>query len=186
VKLVPTELEGVMVVEPTVHRDDRGFFLEAYHAQRYAEHGIDAVFVQDNHSRSARGTLRGLHTQVRRPQGKLLRAVEGEIFDVAVDIREGSPSFGHWVGVVLSADNFRQLWVPPGFAHGFCVTSEIAQVEYKCTEVYDPADELSVLWNDPDIGVDWPVDEPLLSDRDRAGRRLADLAGSLPVYTFHD
>ncbi|HSL83710.1 MAG TPA: dTDP-4-dehydrorhamnose 3,5-epimerase [Thermoanaerobaculia bacterium] len=180
-RFVETELPGVLVVEPTVHRDHRGFFLETYHRDKYAAGGIGAAFVQDNHSRSGRGTLRGLHAQGRRPQGKLVRCVEGAIFDVAVDIRRGSPTFGRWTGAELTAEDFRQLWVPPGFAHGFCVLSEAAQVEYKCTEVYLPEDELAIRWDDPEIGIDWPVAEPVLSERDRAAPRLAEIA-DLPVY----
>ena len=139
-------------------------------------------FVQDNHSASTRGTLRGLHAQWRRPQGKLVRVLFGEIFDVAVDARRGSPSFGQWVGVTLSHDNFRQLWVPAGFIHGFCVTSERAEVEYKCTDLYDPGGELSVIWNDPDIGVEWPVKEPVLSAKDAAAPRLKDVGEKLVAY----
>ena len=178
-RALPTELPGVLLVEPTVHRDDRGFFLETYHRQKYADAGIDVTFVQDNHSRSLARTLRGLHAQVRNPQGKLVRAVEGEIWDVAVDIRPASPTFRRWVGAVLSAENFRQLWIPPGFAHGFCVLSERAQVEYKCTTLYDKSDEISVAWDDPDLAVAWPVDEPLLSERDRRAPRLAELVATL-------
>jgi len=179
-----TELPGVLVVEPTVHGDHRGFFLETYHRERYAEHGIDAAFVQDNHSRSEGPILRGLHAQGRRPQGKLVRAVEGAIFDVAVDIRVGSPTFGCWVGEELSAENFLQLWVPPGFAHGFCVLSDAAQVEYKCTDLYAPDDELTVAWDDAEIAVAWPIDDPVLSDKDRGAGTLAELAeaGALPRY----
>jgi len=135
---VPTDIPDVVVIEPDVHADGRGFFLETYHADRYREHGIAGPFVQDNHSRSVAGTLRGLHLQIRRPQGKLIRVIEGEIFDVAVDVRRGSPTFGRWVGETLSAGNFKQMYVPPGFAHGFAVVSPIAQVEYKCTDLYDP------------------------------------------------
>jgi len=179
-----TDLPGVLLVEPKVHRDHRGFFLETYHRDRYTEHGIDGSFVQDNHSRSTGPILRGLHAQGRRPQGKLVRCVEGAIFDVAVDIRVGSPTFGRWVGYELSAESFRQLWVPPGFAHGFAVVSESAQVEYKCTDLYVPNDELTVLWNDPEIGVEWPLSEPILSAKDQAAPTLAELAaaGRLPVY----
>lgn len=179
-----TALPGVLLVEPRVHRDHRGFFLETYHRDRYAGHGIDGTFVQDNHSRSVGPILRGLHAQGQRPQGKLVRAVEGTIFDVAVDIRVGSPTFGRWVGYELSEESFHQLWVPPGFAHGFCVVSESVQVEYKCTDLYDPDDELTVLWNDPEIGVEWPVGEPILSPKDQAASTLAELAaaGKLPVY----
>ena len=181
-RLVPTDLPGVLIIEPTVYRDARGFFLETYHQRRYTEAGIRGPFVQDNHSYSARGTLRGLHAQVRRPQGKLVRAVEGEMFDVAVDIRRGSPTLGRWVGVVLSGTNFRQLYIPPGFAHGFCVLSEHVHVEYKCTDFYDAADEVTVSWNDPAIGIAWPAAEPVLSTKDRAAPRLAALGDRLPLY----
>jgi dTDP-4-dehydrorhamnose 3,5-epimerase len=177
-----TAIPGVLLVEPDVHRDDRGFFLETYHREKYRQGGLDAVFVQDNHSRSVARTLRGLHAQLRRPQGKLVRAVRGEIFDVAVDIRRGSPTFGRWVGERLSDDNFRQLWVPPGFAHGFCVLSEIAEVEYKCTALYDRDDELSIAWDDPEVGIEWPVAEPILSPKDAAAARLDEVAARLPVY----
>lgn len=175
-RFLPTELPGVVVVEPAVHRDARGFFLEVYHAEKYRRGGIQAAFVQDNHSRSVRNTLRGLHAQLRRPQGKLVRVIEGEIWDVAVDIRPSSPAFGRWVGVTLSADDLRQLWIPPGFAHGFCVLSASAQVEYKCTELYDREDEIGVVWNDPDLAIGWPISEPLLSPKDAALPRLAELA----------
>lgn len=179
---VPTGLPEVIVVEPQVFRDDRGFFLETYNQERYREGGIDGVFVQDNHSRSVRGTVRGLHAQWRRPQAKLLRVISGEIYDVAVDIRVGSPRYLQWVAVTLSADNYRQLYVPPGFAHGFCVTSEIAEVEYKCTDLYDPQGELRILWNDPEIGVEWPADEPILSEKDRLGRPAKEWMEQLPRY----
>jgi len=172
-------LPEVILVVPDVHRDPRGFFLETYHARKYREGGIEPPFVQDNQSRSRRGTLRGLHAQVRTPQGKLVRAVRGEIFDVAVDIRPASPSFGRWVGATLSEENAHQLWVPPGFGHGFCVLSEEADVEYKCTALYDAADEIAVLWNDPAIGVRWPVREPVLSARDQAAKTLAECAKRL-------
>lgn len=182
-RILPTDLPGVLLVEPTVHRDDRGFFLETWHAGKYAELGLDAHFVQDNHSRSTRGTLRGLHAQLARPQGKLVRASQGEIYDVAVDIRVGSPHFGRSVGFVLSADNFRQLWIPEGFAHGFCVVSETAELQYKCTDLYDPTSEITLAWDDPALGIAWPVREPLLSAKDRMGKRLAAFADSeLPRY----
>ena len=177
-----TALPGVILVEPIVHGDARGFFLETYHEKKHVAGGIRERFVQDNHSKSKRGTLRGLHGQARHPQGKLVRAVEGEIFDVAVDVRRGSPHFGRWFGELLSAENFRQLYLPPGFIHGFCVLSDSAQVEYKCTDFYDQADEFSVLWNDPDIGIDWPIDEPLLSARDSAAKRLHEVEDLLSVY----
>jgi dTDP-4-dehydrorhamnose 3,5-epimerase len=182
VRVVPTDIPGVVVIEPDVHVDGRGFFVETYRADRYREHGIDAPFVQDNHSRSVAGTLRGLHLQLRRPQGKLIRVIEGEVFDVAVDVRVGSPTFGRWVAVMLTAENFKQCYVPPGFAHGFCVVSAIAQVEYKCTDVYDPATEVGVAWNDPAIGISWPVAQPLLSLRDSRHPMLAELTGKLPVW----
>ena len=182
-KFVETELPGVILVEPQVHRDDRGFFLETYHVEKFAAGGIDGRFVQDNHSKSQRGTLRGLHAQWRRPQGKLVRCLDGEIWDVAVDVRKGSPTFGRWVGVTLSSDDFRQLWVPPGFLHGFVVTSETAEVEYKCTDVYDPGFELGALWNAPDIGIAWPVDEPILSGKNAAAPRLAEVQDKLADYT---
>jgi dTDP-4-dehydrorhamnose 3,5-epimerase len=179
VKFIPTEIPDVVLVEPDVFRDARGFFLETFHAAKYADGGIAGPFVQDNHSRSTRGTLRGLHAQRKRPQGKLVRAVRGEIFDVAVDVRPGSPTYGKWVSALLSEDNFRQLWVPPGFAHGFCVTSEIAEVEYKCTALYDRADEIGVAWNDPDLRIAWPIAAPLLSPKDEALPTLARLREQL-------
>jgi dTDP-4-dehydrorhamnose 3,5-epimerase len=179
VRFTPTEIPDVILVEPDVHRDARGFFLETYHREKYAAGGIDATFVQDNHSRSVRGTLRGLHAQLGKPQGKLIRVVEGEIHDVAVDIRRGSPTFGRSVGMRLGGEDFRQLWIPPGFAHGFCVVSENAHVEYKCTELYDPAAEISILWNDPDLGIDWPVRDPVVSAKDGRAPRLRDVAERL-------
>jgi dTDP-4-dehydrorhamnose 3,5-epimerase len=181
-KFTPTAIPEVVLIEPAVHRDPRGFFLESYHQEKYARGGIPGPFVQDNHSHSLRGTLRGLHAQRRHPQGKLVRAVLGEMFDVAVDVRRGSPTFGRWVGLVLSAENFRQLYIPPGFVHGFCVLSDRVEVEYKCTDFYAPGDEMTVAWNDPAIGIEWPVREPILSAKDRAAPRLADLMELLPVY----
>lgn len=178
----PTELEGVVLIEPVVHRDERGFFLETYHQAKYAAAGLDVTFVQDNHSASTGGVVRGLHLQLDRPQGKLVRAVEGEIFDVAVDLRRGSPSFRRWVGATLSAANFLQLYIPPGFGHGFCVLSERAQVEYKCTALYDPDDELTVAWNDPEIAIDWPLAAPTLSPRDFAAPPSRELESRLPPY----
>jgi dTDP-4-dehydrorhamnose 3,5-epimerase len=183
VKFTPTALPGVVIVDPVVHGDERGFFLETWHARKYREGGIEAEFVQDNLSRSVRHTLRGLHAQIRRPQGKLVRVVEGAVFDVAVDIRRGSPHFGRWVGVELSAATQRQLFVPEGFAHGFCVLSDHAQFEYKCTDFYDPDDQIAIRWNDPDIGVEWPVTRPTLSPRDEVAPRLCELADdALPVF----
>ena len=181
-RVVPTDIPGVLIVEPEVHADGRGFFVETYHAERYRQHGIDGPFVQDNHSRSVAGTLRGLHLQIRRPQGKLVRVIEGEVCDVSVDVRRGSPTFGRWVAVTLTAESFRQVYVPPGFAHGFCVVSPIAQVEYKCTDIYDPSSEIGIAWNDPGLAIPWPVREPLLSDRDRLHPTLAALSGQLPVW----
>jgi dTDP-4-dehydrorhamnose 3,5-epimerase len=174
-----TGLPGVLLIEPDVHQDARGFFLETWHERKYTEAGIHGPFVQDNHSHSGRGTLRGLHAQLRRPQGKLVRAVEGEMFDVAVDVRPRSPSFGRWVGFLLSGSNFRQLWIPPGLAHGFCVLSERVHVEYKCTEFYDRDDELAIAWNDPRIGIEWPIRDPILSAKDASARPLAELAALL-------
>lgn len=179
-KFVPTAVPGVIIIEPDVHQDRRGFFLETYHAEKYRAGGIPDVFVQDNHSRSTRGTIRGLHLQLTRPQGKLIRVIEGEIFDVAVDVRRGSPTFGKWVGVSISAENFTQVYIPKGFAHGFAVVSDIAQVEYKCTDVYDAASEIGIAWDDPAIGITWPVSNPVLSDRDTRHPRLAD-APNLPA-----
>jgi dTDP-4-dehydrorhamnose 3,5-epimerase len=181
-KTESTALPGVVLVEPVVHRDSRGFFLETYNERRYREAGITATFVQDNHSRSAKGTVRGLHFQVRRMQGKLVRVVKGEMFDVAVDVRRGSPTFGRWVGAHLSDENFRQIYIPPGFAHGFCVLSDVGEVEYKCTELYEAADELVIAWNDPEIGIEWPASEPLLSAKDKAAPRLAEVLARLPAW----
>jgi dTDP-4-dehydrorhamnose 3,5-epimerase len=181
VRCVPSAIPGVMIIEPDVHADVRGFFLETYHAEKYRAAGIPDVFVQDNHSRSAGATIRGLHLQLGRPQGKLIRVIEGEIFDVAVDVRRGSPTFGKWVGVTLSADNFKQCYIPKGFAHGFAVTSALAQVEYKCTDTYDAASEVGIAWDDPDIGIAWPVLDPILSDRDKRHPRLADIV-ELPMF----
>lgn len=170
--VVEMDLPGVKIVEPRVFGDPRGFFLETWNGPRYEGAGIGARFVQDNMSRSAQGVLRGLHLQHPHGQGKLVWAVEGEVFDVAVDVRVGSPTFGRWVGLRLSADNKRQLWVPPGFAHGFCVTSDHATVSYKCTTLYDPSSEVGVAWNDASIGITWPVRDPLVSEKDAAALPL--------------
>lgn len=180
-KFINTKLTGVVMVEPAVFEDPRGYFLETYHAGKYAEGGIAGPFVQDNFSHSVRGTLRGLHYQLTHAQGKLVMALEGRIFDVAVDIRKGSPTFGQWVGVELSGENKRQLHVPPGFAHGFCVLSETADVLYKCTDVYSPQDERGIIWNDPTLGIQWPVADPLLSRKDGAYKRLMDMMNELPA-----
>lgn len=179
----PTVIPEVLLVEPKVFADARGFFLETYHEERYRAAGIAHRFVQDNHSRSVPRTLRGLHAQEKRPQGKLVRCVEGSIWDVAVDVRRGSPSFGQWVGFELSAANHHQLWVPPGFLHGFCVLSdEGAQVEYKCTDLYQADDELAVIWNDPELDIAWPLEDPVLSAKDAALPELADVWDRLPVF----
>jgi dTDP-4-dehydrorhamnose 3,5-epimerase len=167
-RVEPLELPEVLRIQPKAHSDDRGSFFEAYHADRYAETGISEAFVQDNQSFSWQNVLRGLHAQLEKPQGKLVRAIQGEIFDVAVDIRPRSATFGRWVGTVLSAENRLQLWIPAGFAHGFCVLSDRADVLYKCTRLYDASDEIGIAWNDPDLGIDWPTRDPILSARDRA------------------
>jgi len=169
VKVTETKLPGVRIIDPKIHGDERGFFLETFHQDRYRlEAGIDLPFVQDNHSRSSRGVLRGLHAQRRHPQGKLVRVTRGEVFDVAVDIAPASPTFGRWVGVILSDVNHRQLWVPPGYAHGFVVLSEVADFVYRCTEYYRPDDEIGLLWNDPQVGIEWPIEAPRLAARDLA------------------
>jgi dTDP-4-dehydrorhamnose 3,5-epimerase len=174
--ITPTAVPDVLLIEPKVFGDARGFFFESYNARAFAEaSGLDVDFVQDNHSRSGRGVLRGLHYQIQQPQGKLVRVVAGAVFDVAVDIRKASPTFGKWVGIELSAENKKMIWVPPGFAHGFLVLSEVAEFLYKTTDYYAPSYERSIAWNDPDIGIAWPlVGEPLLSAKDQAGARLKD------------
>jgi dTDP-4-dehydrorhamnose 3,5-epimerase len=175
VQLIPTTLKEVLILEPKVFGDDRGFFLEAYNETTFKSLGLPTRFMQDNHSGSRKGVLRGLHYQLTQPQGKLVRALRGQIFDVAVDLRRDSPQYGQWFGVELSAENRRMLWIPPGFGHGFLVQSEFAEVSYKATELYSPASERSIAWNDPAIGIRWPLDgEPTLSDKDRAGLLLAD------------
>ena len=174
-RFVPTEIPDVIVIEPQEFGDARGFFCETYHQQKYADAGLKVTFVQDNHSRSSRGVLRGLHYQIRQPQGKLLSVMAGEIFDVAVDLRRSSATFGRWVGVNLSAESHRMMYVPPGFAHGFLVLSETADVCYKCTDLYAPEHERTLLWNDPAVGIRWPLTgEPQLSDKDRQGLPLAE------------
>lgn len=165
-RVIETKLPGVLVLEPPVHRDERGYFVEVFHEEHYRTLGLPVRFVQDNQSRSFRGALRGLHWQWRRPQAKLVRVVVGEVFDVAVDIRRGSPSFGRWVGIRITAEDFRHVFVPEGFAHGFCVLSDWAEVLYKCTDFYDPGGESGLLWNDSAIGIEWPIAEPILSPRD--------------------
>jgi dTDP-4-dehydrorhamnose 3,5-epimerase len=175
-KVTPTKLDGCVIIEPEVFGDERGFFLETFQAERYADlAGIALPFVQDNYSRSSKGVLRGLHFQKTKPQGKLVRVVRGEVYDVAVDIRRGSPTFGEWEAAILTAENKIQFWVPPGFAHGFLVLSETADFEYKCTDYYDPSDEGSILWDDLDLGIPWPIDRPILSDKDASARSFVDL-----------
>ena len=178
-RFIPQALPEVILIEPALWRDERGYFLESYNTEAWQQAGIPE-FIQDNHSSSGRGVLRGLHAQLRQPQGKLVRVIEGEIYDVAVDIRPSSPGFGKWVAVHLSADNFRQLYIPPGFAHGFCVAGDQAQVLYKVTSPYDPADEITIAWNDPQLAIDWPLSDPVLSEKDAAAGTLADLADRLP------
>ena len=175
-KVLTTPINDVKIIEPKVFGDERGFFLETFQAERYQELvGIALPFVQDNHSRSTKGVLRGLHFQKTRPQGKLVRVVKGEVFDVAVDIRKDSPTYGTWAGAILSEENKHQFWVPPGLAHGFVVLSDIADFEYKCTDYYDPSDEGCLMWNDPTINIDWPIGAPLLSAKDQSGLLLSEL-----------
>jgi len=173
-KVVSTRIADVLLIEPDVFSDERGFFIETWQKRKFAECGIDYAFVQDNHSRSIRSTLRGIHYQVRQPQGKLVRVSFGEVFDVAVDLRRGSPTFGKWVGTYLSGENKQILWIPPGFGHGFCVTSDVADVHYKSTDYYAPEHERCIRWNDPELAIEWPLDDdPILSARDRAGELFA-------------
>lgn len=179
-RFIETKIPGLIIVEPTVHRDARGFFMETFHAEKYAEAGIEKTFVQDNHSKSTRGTLRGLHAQARRPQAKLVRVMAGEVYDVAVDARRGSPTFGKWTAARLSDRNFYQVYIPVGFFHGFCVTSAEAHFEYKCADFYDPDDEIAVRWDDPDIGVQWPVEDPIVSEKDQKAPHWAEVVDKLP------
>jgi dTDP-4-dehydrorhamnose 3,5-epimerase len=175
-QIIPTTLSGLLAIQPRVFEDPRGFFKETYQKQRYVESGIPLEFVQDNYSRSQRGTLRGLHFQQQHPQGKLVQVFRGEVFDVAVDLRRGSPTFGRWEGMTLSESNHRQLYIPPGFAHGFYVLSDVAEFFYKCTDYYRPEDERTLLWNDADLAIRWPLDgEPILSTKDQKGKPLRDL-----------
>lgn len=174
-EVVRTEIPDVLLIQPKLFGDSRGCFMETFSTQRYAEHGIRSPFVQDNYSRSRRGTLRGLHYQIEQTQGKLVQVLRGEIYDVAVDLRRSSPTFGRWVGVTLSEENHRQLYIPPGFAHGFYVISEDVDFIYKCTDYYAPQHDRTLLWSDPTIGIPWPlVGEPLLSEKDKQGRAFAD------------
>ena len=175
-RFVPTEIPDVLLVEPQVFGDSRGFFMETWHAAKFAAAGLDLSFVQDNHSKSVQGTLRGLHYQIEKPQGKLVRVISGEVFDVAVDLRKSSPTFGRWMGDILSAENKKMLWVPPGFGHGFYVLSPEAEFVYKCTELYAPEHERCIRWDDPELGIVWPLlaQAPLLSAKDLAGVSLAE------------
>lgn len=183
-KITETTLPGVLVLEPRVFADDRGWFCETYHSERFRDHGITPSFVQDNHSSSKRGVVRGLHFQEPNPQGKLVRCIRGSVFDVAVDIRVGSPTFGKWFGLDLTEENHLMLWIPEGFAHGFCATSDTADIVYKCTSLWEQAHDRSLLWNDPDIGIRWPVTsaEAILSAKDAAAPHLI-TAPVLPQYT---
>jgi dTDP-4-dehydrorhamnose 3,5-epimerase len=179
-KFLPTGLDGVTIVEPDVFHDGRGFFLETWRADKYQQGGIGAHFVQDNHSRSVKDTIRGLHAQRLHPQAKLVRALAGAILDVVVDIRRGSATYLQWISVELSAGNFRQLYVPAGYAHGICVISEYVEIQYKCTDYYDPEDELRIIWNDPSIGIAWPTASPLLSPKDAAACTLKEQISLMP------
>jgi dTDP-4-dehydrorhamnose 3,5-epimerase len=174
-KVEKTNLDGVLVIKPETFEDNRGFFLESFNEDKYAKEGIEYNFVQDNHSRSSKGVLRGLHFQKTKPQGKLVRVIRGMVYDVAVDIRLDSPTYGQWESVILSEENKTQFWIPPGFAHGFLVLSEIADFVYKCTDYYEPSDEHSLLWNDPDLNISWPIEEPKLSRKDKNALLFADL-----------
>jgi len=174
-KIIPTSLKGLLIVEPKVFQDSRGYFMETYHQERYRESGIDPCFVQDNLSHSVQGTLRGLHYQIKHAQAKLVQVISGEIYDVAVDVRPESGTFGKWASVHLSDANKQQLFIPEGFAHGFCVISKTALFSYKCSDVYSPQDERGVLWSDPDIGIDWPVKNPIISKKDRQYPCLFDI-----------
>jgi dTDP-4-dehydrorhamnose 3,5-epimerase len=173
--VIETKLAGVMIIEPKVFGDHRGFFKETYQVERYAEAGIALPFVQDNHSRSQKSVLRGLHLQKTRPQGKLVSCSRGVVYDVAVDVNPQSETFGHYVGVELTEDNHRQLWIPPGYAHGFCVLSDVADFQYKCTDLYFPEDEGGLIWNDPEVAIDWPIDQPSLSQKDQKLPTLAQI-----------
>ena len=176
-QITDSKIHGAKIIQPKVFGDARGFFLETFEKKRYQQMlNIDVDFVQDNHSRSGKGVLRGLHFQKTKPQGKLVHVVRGEVFDVAVDIRPGSPTYGVWEGVILSEENKTQFWLPPGLAHGFAVLSDIADFEYKCTDYYDPSDEGCLFWNDPEVGIEWPISAPLLSEKDKLGKVFKDLA----------
>lgn len=181
-RVTTTDIPDVLLIEPDIFRDPRGLFLETYHARRYADTGIPGPFVQDNYSQSLQGTLRGLHYQEPHAQGKLVMVTDGTVYDVVVDIRKGSPSFGRWYGSELSAENRRQVYVPPGCAHGFCVTSNRASFQYKCTDYYAPGNERGIIWNDPALAISWPVTTPILSAKDRTYKSLAEMESELPRY----
>jgi dTDP-4-dehydrorhamnose 3,5-epimerase len=177
---LPTRIDGPVLLAPALHGDERGFFVETYRASRWADHGVPTEFVQDNHSRSRRGTLRGIHFQTHPGQGKLVRVARGRVFDVVVDLRRGSPTFGEWEGFLLDDEQAHQLWIPVGFGHGFCVLSDVADFVYKCTAYFDAATEAGIRFDDPDVGIEWPDVELLYSERDRTAPRLADIADELP------
>ena len=182
-KITNTKIEGLLIIEPRFFPDKRGFFMETYHQKRYSEAGIDIRFVQDNLSHSIKGTLRGLHYQIKHTQAKFVQVIRGIVFDVAVDIRRGSPTFGNWTGVYLTDENKRQVFIPEGCAHGFCVMSETADIIYKCTDFYSPEDERGILWSDPEIGIDWPVTDPVLSEKDSRNPSLSDITPeNLPLF----
>lgn len=185
-KIEQTSLPGVLLIEPQVFWDDRGFFLESFNERRFAEHGLPTQFRQDNHSRSTRSVLRGLHYQVSKPQGKLVTVITGCVFDVAVDIRPGSSTFGRWCGVTLRSDEPRAVWIPPGFAHGLCVLSDVADVIYKCTELYSADDEAGIRWNDPAVGIVWPIEAPQLSEKDKQLPGLAASRAPMPPTSRRD
>ena len=178
-QFIPTKIPDVILVEVTKFGDHRGFFMETYHAEKFSAGGISATFIQDNHASSQKNILRGLHYQLKFPQGKLIRCIQGEILDIVVDIRRSSSTFGEWVGEILSSENAKQLYVPPGFAHGYVVRSEQAEVEYKCTELYYPEDDYGILWNDPEIGIDWGIESPILSEKDKQQPLLKNMKDKL-------
>ncbi|MGA9176149.1 MAG: dTDP-4-dehydrorhamnose 3,5-epimerase [Desulfobacterales bacterium] len=182
-KIITTSIEGILIIEPKTFKDNRGFFMETYNQKRYNTSGINPTFVQDNLSYSLKNTLRGLHFQIKHPQAKLIQVISGEIFDVAVDLRSGSATFGKWTGIHLSDENKRQMYIPKGFAHGFCVLSEFALFHYKCSDFYVPEDEGGLIWSDPDIGIEWPVENPIISEKDNQFQKLFDLtAEKLPSF----
>ena len=182
-KIITTSIKGILIIKPVTFRDKRGFFMETYNRNRYNASGINATFVQDNLSCSLKNTVRGLHFQIKHPQAKLIQVITGEIFDVAVDLRPGSATFGKWIGILLSDENRRQVFIPEGFAHGFCVLSEFALFYYKCSDFYAPDDEGGIIWSDPDIGIEWPVENPIISEKDKQYQKLSGLtAEQLPSF----